>query len=320
MKLSIVIPVYCVEDTLEKCVNSVCNQGLTDYELILVDDGSSDNSGKICDILAKTDDKIKVIHKNNGGLSDARNYGIDIAVGEYITFVDSDDFIAYGTLGQLMKIVDEHSEYDILEYPVFVHYGAINSNKLLLEQRVYTNMKEYWLSGKVYAHSYAWNKIYRRSIFDNVRFPVGKIFEDIYTLPLLLTHVNIVATVDVGMYYYCWNPNGITAKADGTALNDLLSVHVGIINKFDKHDINTVDFIVYFIHVLNIQCDVLRTIDTNISVPNLKFNFIPLFCGLIRLKAVKSAFKFFIYFIFGFKGLLSFNKLLHNYLFANKFK
>lgn len=118
MKLSIIIPVYNVEKTFRRCIDSVLSQGIDNYEILIIDDGSTDNSGNLADKAASLSNNIKVFHKPNGGLSDARNYGISRATGDYITFVDSDDFVENNTYAKLMPILDGHKEYDILEYPV----------------------------------------------------------------------------------------------------------------------------------------------------------------------------------------------------------
>ena len=116
MKLSVVIPVYNVAQTLRKCVESVLQQGVDNMEIILVDDGSPDECPKICDELAIADQRIIVVHKSNGGLSDARNAGIETAKGDYLTFVDSDDEIEKGTLSPLLNILETHRDVDIIEY------------------------------------------------------------------------------------------------------------------------------------------------------------------------------------------------------------
>ena len=118
MKLSIIIPVYHTQDTLPRCLDSILRQSFTDYEVILVDDGSTDDSPKICDAYSRQDGRVKVIHKENGGLSDARNAGILQAKGEYITFIDSDDTIAEDTLSLVIEKIITYPETDILEYPV----------------------------------------------------------------------------------------------------------------------------------------------------------------------------------------------------------
>ena len=110
--VSIVVPVYKIENVLHYCIDSILNQIYEDFELILVDDGSPDNSGKICDEYAKKENRIKVIHKENGGVSSARNCGIDAAKGKYICFVDSDDYVNKNYLEILIKTKSEHPEFD----------------------------------------------------------------------------------------------------------------------------------------------------------------------------------------------------------------
>ncbi len=246
MKLSVIIPVYRVEETLERCLQSVVSQDYAEMEIILVDDGSPDNCPKLCDEWAKRDSRIIVIHKENGGLSDARNAGIDIATGDYITFIDSDDYIAEGTYPTVMAEMEQ--EYDFLEYSARLFCNSKEEHPLILDDRVYTNMEEYWLKGKAYTHTYAWNKIYRREIFDDVRFPKGILFEDVHTLPQLLAKAKTVATTHIGTYHYVANPNGITATADGDTLAMLL----------DAHTRHTITDETYYLHVLNIQIDVYR--------------------------------------------------------------
>ena len=182
MKLTIIIPVYNVEATLERCIESVVHQDFNDYELILVDDGSPDSSPAICDKWAVKDQRIHVIHKENGGLSDARNAGLDIAQGDYITFIDSDDFIDPHTYTPLMSYLEDHPETDILEYPAVLFYNSEKQEDLRFpNQTVYHDMEDYWYHEKAYEHSYAWNKLYRKSLFDEARFPTGVVFEDICT-------------------------------------------------------------------------------------------------------------------------------------------
>ena len=131
MKLSVIIPVYNVQHTLERCLDSIISQPYPDWEVILVDDGSKDNSPTICDHYAEAYSNIIVIHKENKGLSDARNVGVQHATGQYITFVDSDDYIDQSTFEEVMHILNEHPEYDMIEYPIYIHYGDKNREKIL---------------------------------------------------------------------------------------------------------------------------------------------------------------------------------------------
>lgn len=264
--LTIIIPVYKVEKTLRRCVESITNQRDCDFEIVLVDDGSPDFSPAICDELALEDGRINVIHKENGGLSDARNKGIEIAKGDYITFVDSDDFIGEDSLCELMSIMERHPEYDILEYPIYRFYGSRHAEKLTFEEKTYSDMEEYWLSCHAYEHAYACNKIYKRHLFDEVRFPKGCVFEDIHTLPKILDKTKIVATTGKGLYYYCENENGITAKAKGKEKQMLLDAHIPMIRKYSSSKLKE-QFGRYYLKVLNIQLDAYMNTETEPKLP-----------------------------------------------------
>lgn len=244
MKLSIVIPVYRVESTLDRCLNSVVNQDFADFEVILVDDGSPDRCPQLCDEWAVKEPRIRVIHQANGGLSVARNTGIEAAKGEFITFVDSDDYVSANAYAELMPTADS---CDLLEYPVWQHFRSKRQKFLDFPDRPYTDSNDYWISTQAYLHTYAWNKIYRRRLFDKVRFPVGKVFEDVYTLPLILRQQPRIMTTSRGAYFYCDNPQGITAQATSQELRMLLDAHLTSGMPMDNR---------YYLHVLNIQMDV----------------------------------------------------------------
>lgn len=286
MLLSVIIPVYHVEQTLQRCVESVLQQDVNDMEVILVDDGSPDNCPRLCDEWAEKDRRIKVIHKENGGLSDARNAGIEMSRGKYLTFVDSDDYLAPNTYQPLLDILQKHPEYDILEYPV--------AGKFTWRKKQFRDVNEYWLEGKAYLHTFAWNKIYRRKLFEDVRFPKGKVFEDVYTLPQLLRFADVVATTDVGGYHYCYNPNGITAQASGEDLAMLLEAHLQSGMPLDDR---------YYLHLVNIQMDVWERLGCPILLPDRKLNP-QLFTG-------KEKVKVFMLNILGINILCRINKLIH---------
>lgn len=200
--ISVVVPIYNVEKYLEECVDSIINQTYKNLEIILVDDGSTDNSGKMCDKFAQNDSRIKVIHKENGGLSDARNCGIEAATGKYIQFIDSDDYIdldmfeiLYNNLKKYNADISMCSHYILTEDEC----TAEGSNELLIYDRVEI-LKEVLLDEKV--RSYAWNKLFSIKLFENIRFPKGKVFEDILTIPKLFEKANKVVLDDVSKYYY----------------------------------------------------------------------------------------------------------------------
>lgn len=250
MKLTIILPVYQSQDTLRRCLDSVISQSFRDWQLIVVNDASTDDGLNICQEYAHKDHRIQIVnHKNNRGLSAARNTGLQKARGEYVTFIDSDDALQEDTLRQVMEVIAVHPDYDILEYPVYEHYGNINRQRLLqFPRREYTDMREYWLQGKAYEHAYAWNKIYRRELFHGLTYPEGRVFEDIYLLPKLLRRCHLVATTDVGLYYYYDNPHGITRTADGRSLSYLLEAHMQVLPRVNDAD--------YYSHVVNIALDV----------------------------------------------------------------
>jgi hypothetical protein len=183
-------------------------------------------------------------------------------------------------------LLAQHPEYDILEYPI--------EGRLPLEQKTYDDMKAYWLEGEAYRHTYAWNKIYKRSLFKNIRFPIGKVFEDVYTLPLLLRIATTVATTNVGCYHYCYNPNGITAQADGNALAQLLEAHLQSGMPIDDK---------YYLHLANIQSDVWERTKHPILLPTRKLNT-QLFHGKEKIKATTLN-------ILGISILCRINKFIH---------
>lgn len=212
-KLSVVVPVYKVEQYIHQCVDSILDQTFTDFEIILVDDGSPDKCGEICDEYAKKDSRVKVIHKKNGGLSDARNFGIDIAQGEYITFVDSDDKIDKYMYYDMLKNLEEN-DLDIICCDTYIVRG---NNKKFRPR--YDNDKIFdknesiveILNGNI--DNAAWNKIYKRCLFEKIRYPKGRIYEDVATTYKLFYLANRVGYLKKPYYYYYKRKGSIVASA-----------------------------------------------------------------------------------------------------------
>lgn len=247
MLLSVIIPVYNVAGTLKRCVDSVLAQGVDGMEVILVDDGSTDVSPQICDEYAEKG--VRVLHQPNGGLSEARNAGISVARGRYITFVDSDDYLSSETYPELLRLA-ETTGADILEYSLTRQLRK-GSAAFTLPDSVYQDMTAYWLEAEAYAHTYACNKIYRRELFSAVRFPKGRRFEDVPTLWRLIHVARRVVTTSKGCYHYTLNPDGITQKADGEAYRDLLDAHLSVLASGELSSCR--GFREYYRHVLDIQ-------------------------------------------------------------------
>ncbi len=221
-EISVIVPVYKVEPYIHKCVDSILTQTFTDYELILVDDGSPDTCGNICDEYAQKDARIHVIHKENGGLSDARNAGMKIACGEYVIFIDSDDYIDADMLSYLyenLKKADADMAtcgiYEVYadriekqeEEPDFVCSG---------EEAFRCILRGHTIRGEI------WNKLIKRSCISDLEFPKGKLYEDIFYTVDMMQRIKKVAVGTKPKYYYLHRSDSITGKAYRPKLFDII--------------------------------------------------------------------------------------------------
>ena len=226
MRLSIIVPVYNVEEYLKHCLESVVVQMCTDFELILVDDGSTDRSGDICDGFAyeHPEHNIVVIHQPNGGLSAARNKGIEVSCGEYITFVDSDDYIDSQTLTENMSFLLSHPEVDMLEYPIEVYAGSTKAHMLAFGgETLHEDLFVDWIRRKGYTHSYACNKIFRATLWRELRFPVGVCFEDGAIMPDVIRCCKSIHYSSRGCYRYIAHVGTITTSYKYVKIRQLLT-------------------------------------------------------------------------------------------------
>lgn len=204
--LSIIVPVYNVQDTLERAVLSIIQQKLEDFEIILIDDGSTDKSGAICDQLAEKYTAIKAYHKKNGGLSDARNFGIKKAVGELVTFLDSDDYYINNVLVKvLMHYKKKNRLIDIICFGL--EKGTIREQALKLQPEKKENLTNREAISEMLTNKsvdfYAWNKVYKTSLFQTIQFPVGKLYEDMVPVFQLFKKAERIDVLDVcGIFYY----------------------------------------------------------------------------------------------------------------------
>ena len=213
MKVSVIVPVYNVQDYLAKCIESIINQTFEDFELILIDDGSTDSSGKMCDDYALSDKRIKVIHQKNGGLSAARNAGLDIAKGDYVIFVDSDDYIHREMLSVMTaKSIEEHSDLTLCNYyfvdsqgKTIEHDSLIEKETLISKDSLFELLSKEWLPAVV-----PWNKLYRRSIFDNLRYPVGKRHEDEFISHRIIEKSEKILLIPQFFYFYLQRDNSLS--------------------------------------------------------------------------------------------------------------
>lgn len=217
-KISVIVPVYKIEKYISKCIESIVNQTYKNLEIILVDDGSPDNCGLICDEWKKNDPRIVVIHKPNGGLSDARNAGIDYATGDLLGFVDGDDYIAsnfYETLTGLMEKYNQSiAECGCIRFSDGTEPQACK-NQEDPDTRI-IQAKE-WLTEtnlRDFLPYVAWNKLYDKRIFKDIKYPKGRIHEDEATTYKLVYCAGSVARTYERLYFYRERDNSITSDAD----------------------------------------------------------------------------------------------------------
>lgn len=209
--ISVIVPVYQVRDYIQECIESIRNQIYKNIEIIIVDDGSTDGSDKLCDQEAKKDSRIRVIHQNNQGLSMARNIGITNAKGEYIALVDSDDYVNINYLNNLYALLKKYNaDIAVCDYTRKIfdtqrgHDYAITSEQMLRE----------WHGKRKRIETVCWNKLYKKSIFGDANeniFPVGKEHEDIYTSHLFVEKADKIAITDNKLYFYRKRENSITS-------------------------------------------------------------------------------------------------------------
>jgi len=210
-KISIIVPIYKVGVYLPRCIDSILNQSYKNLEIILVDDGSPDSSGQICDEYAQRDKRIIVIHKSNGGVSDARNAGLNICTGDCIGFIDGDDYIHPDMFGHLLARI-EKCDADIAQCKYTRVSGDLNVEYIETFTEKTINSSEairFLFSSSVVEYVVLWNKLYRRQLFDSVRFPKSKIHEDDFTTYKLFYGAKKIVVTDKVYYYYCQTPNSI---------------------------------------------------------------------------------------------------------------
>lgn len=214
--ISIIVPIYNVQQYLSKCIESIFAQSFRDIEIILVDDGSTDECPQMCDEFAKQDCRIRVIHKKNGGLSDARNAGMKVAQGEWIYFLDSDDWMHPEALQTLYDFAKENN-CDVVQGGLYYAY----EDHLLYRQPSRKELKQCVLDNEDAMHqlvvndrvkNFAWGKLYKTELIRGVEFPVGKYFEDSFWQHLIMHRVKKYGIVDDPLYYYRQRENGISGN------------------------------------------------------------------------------------------------------------
>lgn len=222
--ISVIVPIYKVEKYLKQCIDSIIAQTYKNIEIILVDDGSPDCSGEICDEYAKKDERIKVIHKKNGGLSDARNKGISEATGEYIAFIDSDDYVEPCYLEKLYHAIRKTdikiAQCNIQKVDESDISIEIIGDTIKSEKDGKTMIKE--LYDNKWENTVVWNKLYLKQLFDYIRFPVGKLHEDEYITYKVLYDVEKISIIPESLYFYRQRKESIIGKTFSLNRLDIL--------------------------------------------------------------------------------------------------
>lgn len=247
--LSIVVPIYNVERYLHKCVDSLLNQDILNYEIILVDDGSPDECPQICDSYASAHENIRAVHRENGGLSAARNSGIEVAKGEYVMFIDSDDYIEPNVLGGLLAQI-ERDNLDVLRYNyqnvrlVNSEEGRVNSEyevfdpyraaKRDVDYSDSVTKGEDFLNNRLGPMCYAWAFVIRRELMHDCMFKEGIYFEDTEWTPRMLLRAKRVASTEMVVYNYFWREGSITLPDNPQKREKVLRDKISLLRGFKE--------------------------------------------------------------------------------------
>lgn len=259
--VSIIVPVYNVEKYIYGCITSILTQTYDNLQVILVDDGTPDNSGKICDDFAQKDNRVSVIHKANGGLSSARNAGLDIAKGDYIIFVDSDDYLADNAV-EILVAANEKYGADFVQF-YMIHTNNEEYSKKHADENynaeMLTDIKQmFWkMYNTVGSGESACTKLYKREMFDGLRFKEGIIHEDTHFVTLLIQKTKRALYLDSKLYYYVIHENSIITspfsrkKLDGLWVSEFRISEFGRLGFIDlaNHEKEK-----YFFNLANFWC------------------------------------------------------------------
>lgn len=246
--ISVIVPIYNVEAYLRECVDSILRQTYSNLEIILVDDGSPDKCPEICDEYAKKDNHVKVIHQNNGGLAHARNVGIANSNGDYLTFIDSDDFVADKYIEHLYKgLIENEAEVSIAAFYSFDKVTNLSLSSDYVDFRTITKsncFKNYTSINTNTSMTFitAWNKLYKKELFSKIQYPEGKLYEDAFTTYKILNVAEKIAFSPTRLYYYRINPQSILGQSFKEKHLEMIEAFKGAQNYFKgmgNHEIST---------------------------------------------------------------------------------
>lgn len=229
-KISVIVGIYKTEKLLSRCIESILDQTYRNLEIILIEDGSPDRCGQICEHYRSLDQRIKVVHKRNGGISEVRNIGVELATGEYIAFVDSDDFIHNTYIEKLYMLCKKYNAQ--IAQCGFAKVTDTKGKPKMIDNsyeeiKIYSNKEMlYNLFNENYVCSVVvWSKLYHKHIFRNIRFPVGRLHEDEAVIHKLFYESNRIAVTREPLYYYCISGESITRSAYSPNKIDIIQAY-----------------------------------------------------------------------------------------------
>lgn len=274
--ISIIVPVFNVEEYLEDCLNSIINQSYNELEIILVDDGSTDKSGLICDEYANHDSRIKVIHKRNGGMSDARNIGIDCATGKFLTFIDSDDYISHDYCSYLYNLlIENNADLSICNFAYVDQSRKLIANGRKPHDRIIKGNEACvgsYFNKDLYIGSAVWGKLYRSELLNSgIRFPKGKYHEDVYFSYKIIALCNKIAIGGATHYLYRQRTGSIMSTLTFSpkymdAISANIEMHDFISNKYPEFEPESVKSIMFAAFMVAIRMS--KSKEVGIDVTN----------------------------------------------------
>ena len=240
-EISVIVPVYNVEPYLRRCLDSIINQSMKEIEILVIDDGSTDRSSEICDEYAKLDNRIKVTHQENRGLSQARNVGLDQAQGKYVMFVDSDDFVSKDFCRiPYLTAIKNNSDLVLFRYNHVVNDNIQSFPSNYIEYSVKNGYKTRQEAFDIMFNITSvgvWNKLYLKSLFNKIKFPIGMIYEDIGTSYKLILNSNSIFFINNVLYYYLLRTDGLSKSSDSKSKFDLINMYYDMQEELNNNNL-----------------------------------------------------------------------------------